>query len=169
MQEIVQVPGQILGGGWGTPCGDLFPAIPELFAVVPRFLATQRGQAVCDDRDGHQAREDSMTISFDLRQKDVVLSPEMTDSIRIRAEKLARHSRPIHRCTVTVEGPSPHHRQGVWAVRIDLIVQGTELIVRKPAAATLELALRSAFLAMARQLESQLQRSRGFVKSHESR
>ncbi len=110
-----------------------------------------------------------MTLPFELRQKDITIPPGMAEAIQIRAEKLTRFHSRIQRCIVTVEGPSPHHRQGACDIRIDLHVPGGELVVRKQGAATLELALKSAFEAMGRRLEDQVRRIRGFVKTHEPR
>jgi ribosomal subunit interface protein len=109
-----------------------------------------------------------MTQAFELRQKDVALTPAMVETIQDRAEKLGKFSRRIQSCTVTVEGSGRHHRQGNYNVRIDLIVPGTELVVRKHSEASLELALKGAFNAIGRRLEEQVRQSRGFVKSHEA-
>ena len=109
-----------------------------------------------------------MNQAFELRQKDVTLTPAMVETIEARAEKLGRFSRRIQSCTVTVEGSGRHHRQGNYNVRIDLIVPGTELVVRKHSEANLELALKGAFNAIGRRLEEQVRQSRGFVKTHEA-
>jgi ribosome-associated translation inhibitor RaiA len=93
----------------------------------------------------------------------------MADEIRQRAEKLDHFFDRIMRCRVTVEGPGTHHRQGHYAVKIDLTVPGMEIIVGKQAAASLELALKDAFDAAGRRLEDHVRRRRGFVKTHEER
>jgi ribosome-associated translation inhibitor RaiA len=110
-----------------------------------------------------------MNTLFELRQKDVVLTPAAAEAIEARSEKFARHSDRIQRCTVTVEGPSKHHRQGNYGVQIDLLVPGTELVVRKHSEANLEAALKSAFEAIDRRLEEQVRKSRGYVKAHPAR
>jgi len=107
-----------------------------------------------------------MTQIFELKQKDVVLTAALTEAIEARSEKLGLFSGRIQRCTVTVQGPGKHHRQGAYQVRIDLVVPGAELVVHKHAEANLELALKAAFQAMGRVLEDQVCRSRGFVKTH---
>ncbi len=110
-----------------------------------------------------------MNLPFELRQKNVTLPPAMADDIRERAAKLDHFFDRIMRCRVTVEGSGNHHRQGNYGVKIDLTVPGTELVVEKRAAASLELALKEAFDAAGRRLEDHVRRRRGFVKTHESR
>ncbi len=110
-----------------------------------------------------------MKLPFELMQKDLTLPPAMADHIRERAEKLDHFFERIIRCRVTVEGSGLHHRQGCYAVKVDLTVPGSEIVVRKEAAANLELALKDAFGAAGRRLEDHARRTRGFVKSHEAR
>jgi ribosome-associated translation inhibitor RaiA len=93
----------------------------------------------------------------------------MAADIRERAAKLDHFFDRIMRCRVTVEGSGNHHRQGNYAVKIDLTVPGVEIIVEKRAATGLELALKDAFDTAARRLEDHVRRRRGFVKTHESR
>lgn len=107
-----------------------------------------------------------MKLPFELKQKDVSLTPAATEGIQDRAERLEKFCNRITRCTVTVEGSGRHHRQGSYGVRIDLTVPGTELVVHKKAEANLELALKAAFDTMTRRLEDHVQRERGFVKKH---
>jgi len=109
-----------------------------------------------------------MNNVFELKQKDVVLTAALAEAIEVRSMKLGRFCGRIQRCTITVEGPGKHHRQGVYRVRIDLVVPGAELVVHKHAEANLEIALKAAFQAMGRVLEDQVSRSRGFVKSHQA-
>ena len=110
-----------------------------------------------------------MNLPFELRQKNVTLPPAMAADIRERAAKLDHFFDRIMRCRVTVEGSGNHHRQGNYAVKIDLTVPGVEIIVEKRAATGLELALKDAFDTAARRLEDHVRRRRGFVKTHESR
>jgi len=102
-----------------------------------------------------------MKLPFELMQKDVTLTPAMAQDIQSRAEKLDHFYGRIMRCRVTVEGSGTHHRQGHYRVQIDLTVPGKELVVRKEAAANLELALRGAFNAVGRRLEDHVRRRRG--------
>jgi len=109
-----------------------------------------------------------MNQVFELKQKDVLLTEALAETIEARSLKLGRFCGRIQRCTVTVQGPGRHHRQGSYRVRIDLVVPGAELVVHKHAEANLELALKAAFQAMGRVLEDQVCRSRAFVKSHQA-
>lgn len=105
-----------------------------------------------------------MKLPFELMQKDLTLPAAMADEIRSRAEKLDQFHGRIMRCRVTVEGSGAHHRQGLYRVKIDLTIPGSELVVRKQAAASLELALKGAFDAAGRRLEDHARRRRGFAK-----
>ena len=107
-----------------------------------------------------------MNLPFELRQKNVALPRAMAQEIQGRAEKLDHYFDRIIRCRVTIEGAGAHHRQGSYDVVIDLTVPGSEIVVRKHAAANLELALKEAFHAIARRLEEFVRRRRGFVKQH---
>jgi len=97
-----------------------------------------------------------MNLPLELLQKNVTLPPAMAEDIRVRAEKLNHFFERIMRCRVTVEGSGRHHRQGHYAVTIDLTVPGAEIVVHKRAAANLELALKGAFNAVSRRLEDRV-------------
>jgi cold shock CspA family protein/ribosome-associated translation inhibitor RaiA len=77
-------------------------------------------------------------------------------------------------CRVMIESHHRHHHKGkLYHVRIDLTVPGSELVVsRDPdenhAHEDAYVAIRDAFDAMERQLESFFRRQRGDVKNHES-
>ena len=106
-----------------------------------------------------------MTMHFELRQKDVTLTPALAAALEERAGRFARFHPHINRCRITVEGPGGHHRQGRYGVRIDLVLHGAEILVRKQAEANLERALKDAFQAATRRLEDQARRSRGMIKT----
>lgn len=103
-------------------------------------------------REEEHPRMDPMDSMFELRQKGIVLTPALAELVQTRSEELGRYSPGIQRCIVRIEGPGGHHRQAAWSVRIDLVLPGTELIVRKRSEMNLESALTSAFRAMARRL-----------------
>lgn len=94
--------------------------------------------------------------------------------IREKASKLEQFYDRIMGCRVVVEAPHRHHHQGkLYHVRIDLTVPGGELVVsrehhEKQAHEDVYIAIRDAFNAAQRQLESYAQRQRGAVKHHES-
>ena len=107
-----------------------------------------------------------MKLPLELLQKNVTLLPAMAEDVRARAERLDHYYERIMRCRVTVEGSGLHHRQGRYAVTIDLTLPGSEIVVHKRAAANLELALKGAFDAVTRRLEDRVRKTRGFVKTH---
>lgn len=107
-----------------------------------------------------------MKLPFELRQKNVSLPPAMAQEIEERAQRLDRFFDRVMRCRVTLEGPSQHHRQGLWNVRIDITVPGARIVVQKAQSGVLELALKEAFDAVGRRLEEFVHRMRGFVKVH---
>src|SRR5205085_12684627 len=107
-----------------------------------------------------------MKLPFELRQKDVTLTPALAQDIADRAERLEHFFDRITRCRVTVEGSGTHHRQGSYKVKIDITVPGAELIVHKHEASNLEAVLKRAFDAAARRLEDYVRKLRGQVKVH---
>jgi ribosome-associated translation inhibitor RaiA len=107
-----------------------------------------------------------VNLPFELRQKNVALPQAMAQEIQGRAERLDHFFDRIMRCRVTVEGSGAHHRQGSYDVTIDLTVPGSEIVVRKHAGASLELALKGAFNSVGRRLEDFVRRRRGLVKRH---
>jgi ribosomal subunit interface protein len=80
--------------------------------------------------------------------------------------KLERHHPQIISCRVTIEVPHKHHQQGKeFDVRIDLAVRGKEIVVnRAPRNEDMYMALRDAFDAAKRQLESEEREHRGHDK-----
>jgi ribosome-associated translation inhibitor RaiA len=108
-----------------------------------------------------------MKLPIELRQRNLTLPEGVAQDIRDRAEKLDHFHDKIMRCSITVEGPGKHHHQGKMKVQIDLTIPGAEIVVNRQEGDTLELALRGAFDAAARQLEDHVRKSRGHVKRHE--
>lgn len=88
--------------------------------------------------------------------------------IHERADWLQRFYPSLIGCSVVVEGPGPHHRQGTPVrVQLDLRVPGGEpLLVTRQARADIETTLREAFDAGRRRLEDFARRQRGDVKRH---
>jgi len=94
-------------------------------------------------------------------------------AIRARVSRLERFHGRITRCHVTVDVPHRHQTKGrLMAVRLDISTPTREIVVTRdpPADHTHEdfhVVLRDAFNAATRQLEDELQRRRGEVKTHE--
>ncbi len=75
-----------------------------------------------------------MQLPIQVTFHDVPPTPALEDYIVRKAEKLARFSRRLMRCRVAVEAPRRVPRSGArYAVRIDLIVGGDELVVGRHA------------------------------------
>lgn len=90
------------------------------------------------------------------------------------AQKLERYYQGIMRCDIVIEAEHRHHYKGnLYHIRIDLTLPGSELVVSKShgdehAHEDVYVAIRDAFNAMKRQLQSHVRKIRGHVKHHES-
>jgi ribosome-associated translation inhibitor RaiA len=99
-------------------------------------------------------------------------SPALEASVRHGIEELERIHDRIIGCRVVITAPNGHHRHGGgFDVRIELQVPGEELVVaghgaaEKPEHADAHLAVRDAFRAARRQLESHVGRRRDDKKA----
>jgi ribosomal subunit interface protein len=100
--------------------------------------------------------------------RDMASSPALEDHIRKKAEKLSQHYHHINSCQIVIDIPQKHKRQGkLFNVRIDLAVPGKELVVNKKVDEDVYIAIRDAFAAILRQLDSYARKRRGEVKLHE--
>lgn len=105
-----------------------------------------------------------MKLPLEITFRNVVRTEEIEERIRAKAAKLDKFYDRITGCRVVVELPHSHHQKGnAYQVRIDLTVPGAELVVNhdkpNPEHEDLGIALRDAFNAMQRQLQSFAQRS----------
>jgi ribosomal subunit interface protein len=101
--------------------------------------------------------------------RDLPASQALEEHIRKKAEKLSLHCRNILSIQVAIEVPQKHKRQGkLFRVRIDLTVPGKELVVNRKLDEDVYIAIRDAFQAVVRQLESYSSIRRGDVKNHVS-
>lgn len=96
-------------------------------------------------------------------------SDALQDAVRAHVEELERYHDHITSCRVVLTAPHRRGQQGRrYAVRVDLTVPGSELVVnrarRSPAHEDVHVALRDAFRAARRRLEDQLRRERRQVK-----
>ncbi len=93
--------------------------------------------------------------------------------VRERSLRLERFHDRITRCHVVVDLPHRHHRKGrLYAVRIDITTPTGEIAVsRDPpldhSHEDINVVVRDAFNAAARQLEDEVRQRRGDVKTHE--
>lgn len=106
--------------------------------------------------------------------KGMATSPAIEARVRKEAEKLQRFRDRLIGCRVVIEAPHRRHEKGnLFDVRIELSLPGRPPIVvsRSPDADHSHedpyVALRDAFDAARRQLQSQTQRQRGEVKTHD--
>jgi ribosomal subunit interface protein len=94
--------------------------------------------------------------------------------VRARTDRLERHFQRVTGCHVTIEAPHCHHLKGnEYRVRIVLHVPGEEIVIsRDPgevhAHTDVYVAIRDAFDAAERRLESHAQKVRGDVKTHQA-
>ncbi|MDR3491261.1 MAG: ribosome-associated translation inhibitor RaiA [Gammaproteobacteria bacterium] len=101
--------------------------------------------------------------------RDMPNSPALEDHIRKKAEKLTQYYDHINTCHIVIEVPQKHKRQGkLFNVRIDLTVPGKELVVNHKLDEDVYVAIRDAFDAVLRKLETYRGKRRGDVKTHES-
>ncbi|MCU0833845.1 MAG: ribosome-associated translation inhibitor RaiA [Chromatiaceae bacterium] len=115
-----------------------------------------------------------MQLTPEISFRSLDPTPALTARIEERVARLDRYHPHIMSCRVMVESRHRHQHKGkLYHVRVDVTVPGGELVVnREPADNHAHedayVAIRDAFEAIERQLESHLQRRRGEVKAHES-
>lgn len=94
-------------------------------------------------------------------------SDALNQHIRERVEKLDRIYPKLMSCRVVAELQDRHKQQGKhFAVRVDITAPGREIVVNRQHAEDVYVALRDAFDAAKRQLESYADIQQGEVKSH---
>jgi len=109
-----------------------------------------------------------MQIPLQVTIRDMEHSEAVETYIRDKAKKLEEFYDRIISCRVVVEMPHKHHHQGKqFNVRIDVGIPGHEIAVNRDHAEDVYVALRDAFDAARRQLEEQVKKMRGDVKTHE--
>jgi ribosomal subunit interface protein len=96
----------------------------------------------------------TMELPLTITAQDITLPDRIQDTIREKAAKLERFYDRLIGCHVRIAGPSRHHRNGgLFDVRIDLSVPGSELVVNHQAHEELSVAIREAFAAARRRLD----------------
>lgn len=114
-----------------------------------------------------------MTVPLQITFKGMESSPALEARIREKAARLARFANHVLRCHVTVEAPHRHHRQGrLFRARVEVFVPRGDIVVTResPQDHSHEdpyVAVRDAFDAAIRQIESHVRKLRGEVKRHE--
>jgi ribosomal subunit interface protein len=107
-----------------------------------------------------------MQVPLEISVRWLELSPPLEAELRKRAAKLERYYNRITSCRIAVEAPTGNHHQegGPFRVRVDVTVPGSELVADKSAEDVFA-AIRDAFNAMDRQVETFSQKQRGDVKT----
>lgn len=99
---------------------------------------------------------------------DLPESPALETHIRKKALKLDQFYHRINSCRIVLTIPQKHKHNGkLYCVRIDITVPGKELVVNRKLDQDVYVAIRNAFKAVERQLESYARKRRGDVKTHE--
>jgi putative sigma-54 modulation protein len=107
-----------------------------------------------------------------LTFRNVNQSAAVEEAIRERVEKLHELCDRIQHCRVVVEAPERRHHHGtLYQVHLTLHLPGEEIVVRGDgdldhAHEDVYVAIRDAFDAARRQLQTWTQRHRGQVKTH---
>ena len=116
----------------------------------------------------------SMKLPLQITFRNMDPSEAVETKVRSEAEKLDTLYDRIMRCSVVVEADHKHHHKGnIYHVRVGLTVPGSELVAdREPdrhhAHEDVYVAIRDAFNAAGRQLETYADRRRREVKTHEA-
>jgi len=114
-----------------------------------------------------------MQIPLEIAFRNMDPSDAVETRARELAEKLNRYHDRIMACRVVIEASHKHkHKGGVYHVRIDLTVPGNEIVINRESHQNkshedVYVAMRDAFNAAYRKLESHGERIRGKVKTHE--
>jgi len=106
--------------------------------------------------------------SVQVTIRDIPHSIALEDHVHKKAQKLDHFYQHIQMCRVVIDQTQKHKHQGkLFSVRIDLAVPGKNLVVNRKKNEDIYVAIRDAFDAIERQLESYSRRQRGHVKCHQ--
>ncbi|MGB6428208.1 MAG: ribosome-associated translation inhibitor RaiA [Methyloceanibacter sp.] len=112
-----------------------------------------------------------MPVPLQISFRNMDASPAVEAVIREKVTKLDRFFDRIVSCNITVEAPHRHHHKGkLYKVRVDIGMPGKDVHVNQEgpqnhAHEDVYVAIRDAFDAAVRQIEDQVRRLRGEVKS----
>jgi ribosome-associated translation inhibitor RaiA len=108
-----------------------------------------------------------MQIPLQVTFRHMAHSPALEQLIRERATRLEAVHPGILSCRVTIEQEGRHQRQGtLFNIRVDVHVPGNELAITRERSEDPGVAVRDAFEAAKRSLQSTLDQLRGELKSH---
>ena len=105
-------------------------------------------------------------LPIQITVHDIPNSQALEKSIYQKAKKLEQFYQHINSCRVVIEAPQKHKHQGkLYCLHINLTVPGKELAVTRKCNQDLYVAIRDAFFAVERQLETYARKRRGEVKN----
>lgn len=108
-----------------------------------------------------------MQVPLRVTIRDIPDSAAIEAKIEKKIAKLQQICQQIIGCHVMVEVPQKHKHQGkLFSARIDLTVPHKEIVVTRVVNEDLYVAIRDAFSAARRQLESHIRKQRQEVKNH---
>lgn len=114
-----------------------------------------------------------MQLPLEISFRNMDQSDAVEAKTRSLADKLDRYNDKIMACRVVVEASHKHkNKGGIYHVRIDLTVPGKEIVINREshqnkAHEDVYVALRDAFNAAYRKVETHTDRQKGKVKVHE--
>lgn len=109
-----------------------------------------------------------MKLALQITARDMPLTEAIETAIHVKADKLTQFFDRITSCRVVIHAPHRHQHKGKsYHVDIDIHVPGAELIVKREPREDLYVAIRDAFDAARRQLQSYARRHRNEVKTHD--
>ncbi len=98
-------------------------------------------------------------MHLEITSRQIQLPDTVTALIEKKADNLHRFHSRITGCRVVVENPGGNSKNGAsYAVHVDLTVPGSELMINRQQAGNIPAAVRQAFAAARRQLDSLVQR-----------
>ncbi len=103
--------------------------------------------------------------------RDLATSPAIEDKAKRHAEKLGKYFSHIMNCNVIIESSHHHYRGNIYQVSINIKVPNAELVVNRNPSENHEhedvyVAIRDAFSAMKRKLQTYARKMQGHVKHH---
>ena len=111
-----------------------------------------------------------MTCDIQITVRDMEHSAALDEHIRKKIAKLERLYSTIISCRAVAEAPHKHRQQGrQFAVRLDILVPGREIVVNREHDEDIYVALRDAFDAAGRQLDDYNRIRQGDVRAARTR
>jgi ribosomal subunit interface protein len=111
-----------------------------------------------------------MKLPLEISARNLELSEDMRVLIREKAEKLDNVYEDIISCRVRVDVPHRSQRSGVqYNVLVDVVVPGSEIVVRREPDKDLHVAIVNSFDVAQRRLKDYAEKQRGEVKRHDEK